>query len=259
MWARLRAIFRAIFGWMIRSAEDPELLLTQYMDDLRAKVPQMNNRVAQVVAGEKEIEIRVQRTKDLIANLQPKAEAAVKLGPEQKEAAMVIITQLQQAQVDLQAGQEQLGRAQQMSKQAMEARAAYVRQVEQKITEAKAQIGRAKRAQIEQQMAQLMTSFQVGDESDTLDRMTEKIDHAEATAKARVEVAQTSVGAQMAAVETAATNTAAEDAYREMQRQLGLVPDEPTERTMTAIPLAEGQPSEGEESKTQPLHVEGKN
>ncbi len=37
---------------MIDSAEDPELILQQVIRDMRDKVPQMNNNVAQVMANE---------------------------------------------------------------------------------------------------------------------------------------------------------------------------------------------------------------
>ena len=50
--------FRAMFGWVLRSAENPELLLNQLIDDLKEKVPVMRNKVSQLVAGEKELEIR---------------------------------------------------------------------------------------------------------------------------------------------------------------------------------------------------------
>lgn len=46
MWKRLARVFRALFGWMIRGAEDPELILRQLQDDLRAKIPEMNRQVA---------------------------------------------------------------------------------------------------------------------------------------------------------------------------------------------------------------------
>ena len=53
MWARLKRLFRSIFGGLIESAEDPELILQQTIRDMREKVPQMQNNVVQVMATEK--------------------------------------------------------------------------------------------------------------------------------------------------------------------------------------------------------------
>ena len=53
MWARLKRLFRSIFGGLIESAEDPELILQQTIRDMREKVPQMQNNVVQVMAMRK--------------------------------------------------------------------------------------------------------------------------------------------------------------------------------------------------------------
>jgi len=37
MWARLKRLFRSIFGGLIESAEDPELILQQTIRDMREK------------------------------------------------------------------------------------------------------------------------------------------------------------------------------------------------------------------------------
>ena len=87
MWARIKAIFRSMFGWLIRGAENPELLLRQYMDDMRAQIPRLNAQVAEVIKHEKLVEMNHERTRQRVAELQPQVEAAVRMGPERKEAA----------------------------------------------------------------------------------------------------------------------------------------------------------------------------
>ena len=52
MWNRLKRLFRSIFGGIIEKAEDPELILAQTIRDMKEKVPQMQNNVAQVMATE---------------------------------------------------------------------------------------------------------------------------------------------------------------------------------------------------------------
>jgi len=223
---------------MIRGAENPELLLRQYMDDLRDRIPKLNEQAAQIIKIEKMLDQQAARQRATVADLQPKVEQAVKMGPSAKQAALSLIEALENAKQELAETEAQLAQAKDNSQRVLEARVTYERQIKAKIQEAMQQIGRHQRAQMEKQMATLMTSFGVGDDSDVLDRMREKIDEQLAEAQARTQVAGQSVEAQMAQVEKAASDAKAEAMYEEYQRQLGLAPEtEAPERTMEAIPL----------------------
>ncbi len=235
MWARIKAIFRSLFGWMVRGAENPELLLRQYMDDMRAEIPRLNAQVAEVIKHEKMLEMQAERLRPRIAELEPQVETAVRMGPEKKEAAKTLITALQNARKELAEVEEQLERARENSKQMLRQRDAYEQRIKQQIEEAKRQLSRAKRAEVEKQMASLMTSFEAGDQQDVLDRATERIDEELARAQARQEVAASSTDSELADIEQSVAEQQAEMAYVEYQRQLGLIPDEQAERTMEAI------------------------
>lgn len=241
MWNRIRRIFRAMFGWLIRGAEDPELILRQLRDDLRDNIPELNRQVAEIVKHEKMLAIQLERQSQTVAKLRPQVEAAVKAGPERKEAAKALIMQLQQTETELAETQAALERAKQNSQQMLKMRTAYEQKTRQQMQECLRQIDRAKRADVEAEMASLMGTFEVGDEADTLQRMTERIDEQLARAQARMQVAETSVDSQILEIQQDAAVDASELAYQEYQRQLGLVPEEPeTEqpaKTMAAIPI----------------------
>jgi phage shock protein A len=238
MFQRLRMIFRAMFGWMLRGMENPELILKQYQDDMRAEIPRLNAQVAEIVALQKQLEYQAERQRARIATLEPQVIAAVKGGDAHKDAAMQLISALETAKSELADTEKQLETAKANSAQMLKAREAYERQIKQKIQEATAQLSRAKRAQIEEQMASLMMSFQTGDQTDTLDRMTEKIDQKLSRAEARTEVARTSVDAQMLEVQQQAAEDTASAKYEEYRKQLGLVPDTgDVQKTMEAIPV----------------------
>ncbi|MGD9497652.1 MAG: PspA/IM30 family protein [Armatimonadota bacterium] len=240
MWARIRAIFRSLFGWMIRGAENPELLLRQYIDDMRAQMPRLNAQVAEVIKHEKMLEMQVERKQQTVAALEPRVEAAVKMGPEKKDLAKRLIASLQTARTELQGLEEQLGRAREASQQMLRQRAAYEQRIGQQIEEAKRQLSRAKQAEVEKQIASTMAAFEVGDQVDTLERVTERIDEDLARARARTEVASQTLDAQMAELELDVADSEAERAYVEYQRQLGLIPEEEAERTMEAVVAEEG-------------------
>jgi phage shock protein A len=250
MWKRLRTIFRSLFGWMLRGAENPELILRQHMDDLRDQIPRLNQQAAEIIKVEKMLEEQVNRQRAQVAALQPKVEQAVKMGPEAKEAALSLIQALETAKKELSETETQWEQAKENSKRTLEMRRAYEQRIKAQMNEALRQIGRAKRAEMEKQMASLMTSFGIGDQTDTLDRMTQRIDEQMAEARARTTVASETADAQMAKVELAVQNSEAENLYQEYQRQLGLVPEAAAaERTMEPIPLQQPAP---EQTQTPP-------
>ena len=235
MWARIKAIFRSLFGWMIRGAENPELILRQLMDDLRSEVPKMNAQVAEVVKHEKMLLMQVERLQAKVAELEPKVEAAVKLGPERKDAAKRLIVELQNARQELTLAQDQLERAHESSTGMLRKRDAYEQRVKHQIDEAKHQLSRAKQAEVEEQLAKVMGAFEVGDARETLDRVTEQVDERLARAQARQEVASQSLDQEVGELELDVADQQAEQAYIEYQRQLGLIPDEEAPKTMEAV------------------------
>lgn len=238
MFKRLGMIFRSLFGWMVRGAENPELILRQHMDDLRDQIPKMNEQAAQIVKIEKMLDEQAARQRAQVAALQPKVEQAVKMGAGAKQAALSLIQALETAKKELADTEAQLETARANSKRTLEMRVAYERQIKQKMNEALHQIGRARRAEMESQMASLMTSFGLGDQSDTLERMTQRIDEKLAEARARTQVASADIDSQMAQIDLAVEQNEAENLYAEYQKQLGLVSDtEPPAKTMDSIPV----------------------
>jgi len=252
MWARIKAIFRSLFGWLLRSAENPELILRQYIDELREKVPEMNRQVAEVVKMEKMLMMQQERLQERVGFLEPQVVQAVKLGPDKKDAAKTLITALEQGKQDLAATETQLGQARENSERMKRARSAFIQQINQKMAEAKNQISRAKRAEVEEKLAEVMGSFEMGDTSETLDRMTAQIDEKLARAQARTEIAATSVEAQLSEVGLSQVDDAAERKYVEYQRQLGILPPEPAaERTMESVPVEEQKQAQAEPPQEQ--------
>lgn len=251
MLRRLMNVLRAIFGWLIRSAEDPKLLLQQAMDDLRSQIPKMNAQAAEVVMHQKLLEGQADRTASNIAQLEKKVEMAVKGGEKTKQAALTLISQLTREKAHMEEIKLGLEKARANSQKILEMRAAFERKIQQQIEECRTQMSRSEMADAESQMAALMGSFQVGDETDTINRVTEKIDEKLARARAQMDVAGESTEAQIAQVELQTEQADAEATYLEFQRQYGLVPEAPVgERTMDAIPLATektmGPPAEDE-------------
>src|SRR5437016_8509376 len=124
LWSRFKRSMRALFGGLVEKTEDPELILQQTIRDMRDRVPELNNSVAQVMATEKLLAKNKERLEAQVVDLDSKIRASVKMGRD--DIATAYIGQLQQAQMDLQKTAQQLEHSQLASKQALKARDNYV-------------------------------------------------------------------------------------------------------------------------------------
>ena len=106
MWNRLKRLFRSIFGGLIEKAEDPELILQEVIREMRDKVPQMQNNVAQVMATEKMLQKKVDTLEREVVDYDAKVKAAIKQGRD--DIAKVYIAALQEKQAELERSRTQL-------------------------------------------------------------------------------------------------------------------------------------------------------
>src|SRR6478735_1046699 len=173
VWTRMKRSMRALFGGIIEKTEDPELILQQTIRDMRDRVPDLNNSVAQVRATEKLLAKNKERLETQVVDLDSKIRASVKMGRD--DIATAYIGQLQQAQLDLQKTGQQLEHANLASKQALKARDNYVLQMQRRTAEAMQLINQSKQAKLQEQLAQTMESFQLGDDASTFNEMQDKL------------------------------------------------------------------------------------
>jgi phage shock protein A len=236
MWNRLKRLFRSIFGGIIESAEDPELILQQLIRDMNDEVPKMRNNVAQVMATEKRLEREIQANQTSLTEIDNKIKAAIRTGHD--DIAASLIGELQLKQRSLETTKQNYEQAKVASAKAREFLDNYMAQVRRRQAEAMQLISAAKQAQMQERMAQTMASFQLGDTSQTFDDMREKIANRSASAEARAELASTSLDARMQNIDRELANIEAQDMLLAYKQQMGLAPaaEKPA--------LAEGSPQE---------------
>ncbi|MFN2514679.1 MAG: PspA/IM30 family protein [Pyrinomonadaceae bacterium] len=220
--SRMKRSLRALFGGIIEVTEDPELILQQTIRDMRDRVPELNNSVAQVMATEKLLAKSKERLETQVVDVDSKIRASVKLGRD--DIATAYIGQLQQAQVDLQKTSQQLEHATLASKQALKARDNYVLQMQRRTAEAMQLINQAKQAKLQEQLAQTMQSFQIGDDASTFDEMRDKIDRRAAAAEAKLQLGSASVDNQMQDIEREAMDMQLQDKLLAYKQEMGLLP-----------------------------------
>jgi phage shock protein A len=235
---------RALFGGIIEKTEDPELILQQTIRDMRDRVPELNNSVAQVMATEKLLAKNKDRLETQVVDLDSKIRASVKMGRD--DIATAYIGQLQQAQMDLQKTGQQLEHATLASKQALKARDNYVLQMQRRTAEAMQLINQSKQSKLQEQLAQTMESFQIGDDASTFNEMRDKIDRRAAAAEAKLQLGSASVDTQMQDIEREALDMQLTDKLLAYKREMGLLPS-PAGSAPQALP-AEGESGAAEQS-----------
>lgn len=238
LWTRMKRSMRALFGGIIEKTEDPELILQQTIRDMRDRVPELNNSVAQVMATEKLLGKSKERLETQVVDLDSKIRASVKMGRD--DIATAYIGQLQQAQVDLLKTSQQLEHANLASKQALKARDNYVLQMQRRTAEAMQLINQSKQAKLQEQLAQTMESFQLGDDASTFNEMRDKIDRRAAAAEAKMQLGAANVDTQMQDIEREAMDMQLQDKLLSYKRDMGLL------GAGTAAPTPQALPAEGE-------------
>src|SRR5256885_6895252 len=241
VWTRMKRSVRALFGGIIEKTEDPELILQQTIRDMRDRVPELNNSVAQVMATEKLLAKNKERLETQVVDLDSKIRASVKMNRD--DIATAYIGQLQQAQMDLQKTSQQLEHASLASKQALKARDNYVLQMQRRTAEAMQLINQSKQARLQEQLAQTMESFQIGDDASTFDEMRDTIDRRAAAAEAKLQLGSASVDNQMQDIEREAMDMQLQDKLLAYKQDMGLLP------AATSAPQA--LPARGETGATE--------
>src|SRR5438445_3353219 len=240
LWTRIKRSMRALFGGVIERIEDPELILQQTIRDMRDRIPDLNNSVAQVMATEKLLAKNKERLETQVVDVDSKIKPSMRTS--RNDIATANIGQLQQAQIDLQKTGHQLEHAQLASKQAQKARDNYKLQMERRTAEAMQLINQSKQAKLQEQLAQTMASFNLGDDASTFEEMRDKIDRRAAAAEARMQLGTASVDTQMQEIEREAMDMQLQDKLLQYKREMGLLPAATSESSPQALP-AQGESS----------------
>jgi phage shock protein A len=245
LWSRFKRSMRAMFGGIVEKTEDPERILQQTIRDMRDRVPELNNSVVQVMATERLLAKNKERLETQVVELDSKIKASVKMGRD--DIATAYIGQLQQAQVDLQKTSQQLDHATSASKQAVKARDNYLLQMQKRSAEAMQLINQSKQAKLQEQLAQTMETFQLGDDASTFNEMRDRIDRRAAAAEAKMQLGAAGVETQMQDIEREAMDMQLQDKLLEYKRDMGLLPSGTSQPS--ALP-AQGETGTGINSDT---------
>src|ERR1044071_4619212 len=192
IFSRIGTLLKSNVNDAISRAEDPEKMLNQMLLDMQSQMVEAKKQVAVAIADEKRLQKQFEQEKQLSVEWEKKAMMAVKAGNDDlAKQALLRKTEHEKLAV----GYEQQWTAQKASVDQLKNA---LPTLNAKIEEAKRKknllIARAKRAEAQKTIAETLDGISSTSAFDTMARMEEKINKAEAEAAATYELAQATSG-----------------------------------------------------------------
>ncbi len=224
MFARMARLMRAWLGFFISIAEDPEVMLQDAIEEMRATMPKLNS----VLVATRATVIRLEEERDQLAaqdrNLTASIQGALRDG---SVAARAVAEEdailLQQIRIDLKSTDEKLTAAQkaheasQMSVEALKAK------LKAKIETSQKALKERQKAQVMRSAADAIVELQSYGVASTADKFLEQIKQEAAESKAAVEVATGSIDIQAIERERTSRKIKAAGILQQFELEMGLV------------------------------------
>jgi phage shock protein A len=256
-WKYLTAKTNASFN----ERADPKIQLEQAIMEAQEQHRRLKEQAANVIANQKQTELRLNRSMDELEKVNANARQAVMMADEAtKKGDAAKATEYTSAAeafanrlIALEGEIEELKTLHLQSTQASDQAKAAVQQnsamLQKKLSERQRLLGQLDQAKMAEQMNKAMASLSeaVGQDVPTLDEVRDKIEARYAKAKGMSELSETSVESRMIEIESAARNSEAQGRLAEIRAQLGLTPAAADAALPTAEPAAQpaAAPAEG--------------
>jgi phage shock protein A len=256
-WKYLSAKLNSSFNEMA----DPKVQLEQAIMEAQEQHRRLKEQAANVIANQKQTELRLNRALDELEKVNGNARQAVVMADEATKkgdtgkateytsAAEAFANRL----IALEAEIEELKTLHLQSTQAADQAKSAVGQnsamLQKKLSERQRLLGQLDQAKMQEQMNKAMSSLSetVGEDVPTLDEVRDKIEARYAKAKGMSELTETSVESRMVEIEAAARNSEAQGRLAEIRAQLGLAAapvDTEIPATATSAPAEPAPPAD---------------
>lgn len=236
-WKYLGAKFNRSF----EQNADPAVQLEQAMTEAQAQHQRLKEQAANVIASQKQSELRLNSKLAELEKLNANARQALMMASDAQKAgdaakaaqyngaAETIANHLIQVEGDVEGLKTMVLEAAQASDQAKAAVQQNGRVLQQKLAEKNKLLSQLEQAKMQEEMNKAMAQLQetVGDEVPTFNEVQQKIEARYVKAKASSELAETSVESRILEVEQATANVEAHSRLDAMRAELGLTAAEP--------------------------------
>jgi phage shock protein A len=229
---------------------DPKIQLEQAITEAQEQHRRLKEQVTNVVANQKQAELKLNRSMDELAKVNANArqallmaEDAAKRGDTKKageftQAAEALAGKLVQIETDVEDQKQFVLQASQASDQAKAALKQNSAVLQQKLAEKSKLMSQLDQANMQEQMNKAMAQLNesVGQDVPTFDEVRDKIEARYAKATAGAEIAADSVDGRMIEIEQATVNIEAQSRLSQLRSELGL--DAPA----AAAPVEQAKP-----------------
>jgi phage shock protein A len=245
-WKYLGAKVSSVFN----EKADPKIQLEQAIIEAQDQHRRLTEQAANVIANQKQTEMRLDRAMDELEKVNANARQAVLMADEAQKkgdtakvgeytsAAESFAQRLIALESEVEGLKELVLQSSQASDQAKAAVQTNATQLQKKLAERQQLLSQLDQAKMQEQVNKAMgaLSATVGDDVPTFDEIREKIEARYAKAKGMSELQGASVETRMLEVEQAAANSEAQSRLAQIRAQLGLTP------AADAAPAAEAAP-----------------
>ncbi|HTJ77094.1 MAG TPA: PspA/IM30 family protein [Acidimicrobiales bacterium] len=232
---------------------DPKVQLEQAITEAQDQHRRLVEQAANVVANQKQTEMRLNRAMGELEKLNASARQAVTMADEAARrgdtvkatdytsAAEAYANRLIATEKEVDGLKQLLLQSTQAANQAKAAVQQNSTLMQQKLAERQKLMGQLDQAKMQEQMNKAMATLSetVGEDVPTLEEVRDKIEARYAKAKGMSELTGSSVEARMLEVEQASMNAQAQTRLAEIRAQLGLAPAESDTAGAVAPPAAE--------------------
>ena len=215
---------------------DPKVQLEQAITEAREQHKRLKDQATNVIAGQKQAEIRLNGKMAELEKLNANARQALMMAADAEKAgnadkatqyasaAETIAGQLIQVEKDVESLKSMVIESTQAADQAKAAVGQNSRLLQEKIAEKSKLLSQLEQAKMQEEMNSAMQQLNetVGDDVPTLSEVEEKIQARYAKAKAASELTEASVESRVLEVEQATANVEAQSRLSELRAELGL-------------------------------------
>ena len=229
---------------------DPKVQLEQAITEAQDQHRRLKEQAANVIANQKQTEMRLNRSMEELEKLNANARQAVLMADEATKsgdtakaaeytpAAESFANRLIALEGEVEELKTMALQSTQASDQAKAAVAQNTAALQKKLAERQKLLSQLDQAKMQEQMNKAMASLSetVGEDVPTLDEVRDKIEPRYAKAKGMSELTGESVESRMLEIEQAAMNTEAQARLAEIRAQLGLAPRPTPARSCSTRP-----------------------
>ena len=234
MFRRLINLMKSWFGAGIEQLENPELLLQQAQEDMRAVHAKNRERAVQAITQKNNLQQMVNDLQKTVDNLQSKAELALTRGD--RDLALNLLKEKQSYEQSLTMTRTQLEQAIDTAEQVKVAIKHEEERIRQKTAEALALKAQWKNSQIQIAMSRALDGMQgIDDTENAFGRAQAKIKEANSEMGARVELGKTRVESRIRDLEISEADSAALAELERMEAKRGMTATTNVTRPTTTV------------------------